>query len=173
MKKIISVGLFSFIASHAAVADSIEKDKVQLAQGLYAGAGVSYNDLDFGSVVSGADNESALGVQGFVGIPVSTAIKGIDAFAELGFFRTNNFKFGDRKERVTGVSGSVVLQRDLIEVDPKLYGLARVGIEFGDDDGVLMGVGAGYRILPNVEMRAEFVNKDLITSYQGSALIRF
>ena len=173
MKKIISASLFTLIASQGAFAEQAEKDNVQLPQGLYAGGGISYNDLDFGSVIDGADNESALGLQAFIGVPISTAIKGFDAFAELGFFRTNNFKFGEQKERITGVSGSAVIQRNLIEVDPNLYGLARIGIEFGDDDGVFMGVGAGYRILPNVEVRAEFVNKDLITSYQGNMLFRF
>ena len=43
----------------------------------------------------------------------------------------------------------------------------------GDDDGIFMGIGAGFRLTPKVELRAEFVNKDLITSYQANALIRF
>ncbi|MFT5118532.1 MAG: hypothetical protein ACI9NY_002073, partial [Kiritimatiellia bacterium] len=92
---------------------------------------------------------------------------------EVGFFRTNNFNFSGTKERVTGISGSIVLQRNLNEIDANLYGLGRIGLEVGDDDGILMGVGAGYRITPKVEVRLELVNKDLISSYQANALVRF
>ena len=77
------------------------------------------------------------------------------------------------KEKVLGLWGSLVLQKELNEIDPNLYGLARIGLELGDDDGIFMGVGAGYRLTPKVEVRAEFVNKDLISSYQANALFRF
>ena len=173
MKSVLSITLLTLAVSQSVLAEQAQNTS-PLPQGLYAGGGISYNDLDFGSVISGADNESALGLQAFVGLPLSTSIEGFDTFAELGFFRTDEFEFrGGKDEKVLGVSGSAVIQRDLAEVDPNLYGLARIGIEFGDDDGVFMGVGAGYRILPNVEVRAEFVNKDLITSYQANALVRF
>ena len=59
------------------------------------------------------------------------------------------------------------------EIDPKLYALARLGLEVGDDDGIFMGIGAGYRLTPKIDVRTEFVNKDLISSYQVNALIRF
>lgn len=174
MKKIIAASILAAIASQPVFAEQENNATAQLPQGLYAGGGISYNDLDFGSFISGASNESALGLQAFVGLPVSTSIDGFDTYAELGFFRTDEFDFGGgNKEKVLGISGSAVIQRDLNEIDSNLYGLARIGLEIGDDDGIFMGIGAGYRILPNVEARAEFVNKDLLTSYQANMLFRF
>jgi len=172
MKKIIISSLLALIASSAS-AEQAENTN-PLPNGLYVGGGISYNDLDFGSVINGAGNKSASGLQLFAGLPLNNSIQGINTYAELGFFQTKDFDFGPgNKSEVTGVSGSVVLEKDLSEIDPKLYALARLGIEVGDDDGIFMGIGAGYRLTPKVEVRTEFVNKDLISSYQVNALVRF
>lgn len=171
MKKIILTSLFALVASTAGAEQDTSSDSLS---GFYVGGGLSYNNLDFGSVVSGASNKSATGFQLFAGLPISTAIQGISTYAELGLFQTQEFDFGpNSKDDVTGISGSVVLEKDLSEIDPRLYALARLGLEVGDDDGVFMGIGAGFRITPKVEVRTEFVNKDLISSYQVNALVRF
>lgn len=172
MKKILITGLLALSTYPALANEQQENTVAKVPQGLYVGGGLSYNDLDFGSVVKGANNENALGLQAFAGLPIANSIDGFETFAEIGFFRTNKFDFG-KKKAVTGISGSVVLQKDLNEVDPNLYSLARIGLELGDDDGIFMGIGAGYRITPKIEVRAEFVNKDLISSYQANALFRF
>lgn len=170
MKNILLTSLIA-LAALPSVADD---HSAAATKGLYAGGGISYNNLDFGSVVKGADNESAAGFQLFAGVPIANTIENIDTFVEVGYFQTGTFDFGPgNKEKVNGISGSVVLHRNLSEIDPNLYGLARIGLEIGDDDGAFMGVGAGYRVTPKVEVRAEFVNKDLISSYQANALIRF
>jgi len=174
MKKILATGLLSLIAFQGMAADAAPQTGSQLPEGLYAGGGLNYNDLDMGSVFSGARNETALGFQIFAGLPIASSIDGFKTFAEVGFFRTSSFDFGPgNKQKVTGAWGSAVLQRDLNEIDPNLYGLARIGLDIGDDDGIFMGIGAGYRINQKVEVRAEFVNKDLLTSYQANALFRF
>lgn len=145
-----------------------------LPAGSYVGGGVNYNDMDLGSVIDGADNETATGIQFFAGLPLENNIEGFETFAEVGYLRTSEFDFGPgAKEKVTGIWGSAVMTKDLNELDPNLYGLARIGIDLGDDDGLFMGIGAGYRVAPKVEVRAEFVNKDLISSYQLNALIKF
>lgn len=142
--------------------------------GLYLGGGLSYNSIDLDSMFSGTDRETAPGFQLFAGLPIQSSISGFKTFAEVGFFQTDEFDFGsNNKERVRGVWGAAVLQRDLNEINPNLYALARAGIEVGDDDGVFMGVGAGYRVSSKVDVRAEFLNKDLLTSYQLNALVRF
>ena len=171
MKKIILTGVLALIASTATAEESVSTDTS--FSGLYLGGGLSYNNLDFGSVVSGASNKTATGFQLFAGLPLSNAISGIKTYAELGLFQTKKFNFGSGSDDVKGISGSVVLEKDLSELDPRLYALARLGLEVGDDDGIFMGIGAGFRLTPKVELRAEFVNKDLITSYQANALIRF
>jgi hypothetical protein len=172
MKKVLITSLLTLVA-HQALADDHATETTPLPTGLYVGGGISYNNLDFGSIIKGAGNEATMGLQLFTGLPIENAIDNIETFAEVGFFRTNNFNFSGTKERVTGISGSIVLQRNLNEIDANLYGLGRIGLELGDDDGILMGIGAGYRIAPKVDVRLEFVNKDLISSYQANALVRF
>ena len=171
MKKIIIASVLTLIAS-TATAEEVASTDTSFS-GLYLGGGLSYNNLDFGSVVSGASNKTATGFQLFAGLPLSNAISGIKTYAELGLFQTKKFNFSSGGDDVKGISGSVVLEKDLSEIDPRFYALARLGLEVGDDDGIFMGIGAGFRVTPKVELRAEFVNKDLITSYQANALIRF
>lgn len=175
MKKIIATSLLALIASSVNAEQATETTTANaLPNGLYLGGGLSYNYLDFGSVVNGADSEGATGFQLFAGLPIGNTIQGIKTYAELGLFQTQKFNFGQNsKDDVTGISGSMVLEKDLSEIDSRLYALARLGLEVGDDDGIFMGVGAGFRLTPKIEVRAEFVNKDLITSYQANALIRF
>ncbi|MBL4797777.1 MAG: hypothetical protein JKY50_10225 [Oleispira sp.] len=171
MKKIILTSFLALVASTVVAEQENTNDSLS---GLYVGGGLSYNNLDIGSIVSGASNKSATGFQLFAGLPLSNAIQGIKTYAELGLFQTQKFDFGpNSKDDVTGISGSVVLEKDLSEIDSRLYALARLGIEVGDDDGIFMGIGAGFRLTPKVEVRTEFVNKDLISSYQVNALIRF
>jgi hypothetical protein len=173
MKKIIITSLLALIASSANAEEQTASSNA-LPSGFYMGGGLSYNDLDFGSVVNGASNKSATGFQLFAGLPLGNSIQGINTYAELGLFKTKDFNFKDgHNNEVTGISGSVVLEKDLSEIDPKLYALARLGLEVGDDDGIFMGIGAGYRLTPKIDVRTEFVNKDLISSYQVNALIRF
>lgn len=169
MKPVLLSALMSaMIVSAPALAEP------ELPSGLYVGGGVSYNDLDFGSVLDNGADETAFGIQAFVGLPFDNNIEGFDTFAEIGFFRTDEFDFGNNvKEKVTGVNASVILQRDLNEIHENLYALGRAGFELGDDDGLLTGFGAGFRLTSRLDVRAEFVNKDLTTSYQANVLFRF
>jgi hypothetical protein len=160
MKKALITSLLTLVA-YQALADGHATDTTPLPTGLYVGGGISYNNLDFGSIIKGAGTETAMGLQLLAGLPIENAIDDIEIFAEVGFFHTKNFNFSGTKKRVAGISGSI------------LYGLGRIGLEVGDDDGILMGVGAGYRITPKVDVRLELINKDLISSYQANALIRF
>jgi hypothetical protein len=172
MKKALITSLLTLVA-YQALADGHATDTTPVPTGLYVGGGISYNNLDFGSIIKGAGSETAMGLQLFAGLPIENAIDDIEIFAEVGFFHTKNFNFSGTKKRVAGISGSIILQRNLNEIDANLYGLGRIGLEVGDDDGILMGVGAGYRITPKVDVRLELINKDLISSYQANALIRF
>jgi len=158
----------------AASSSAMAEQAVQLPQGFYAGGGINYNDLDLSSVADGASNETATGIQLFAGLPLANNIEGFNTFAEAGYFRTSEFDFGPGlEETVTGIWGAAVMTKDLNEINPNLYALGRIGIDLGDDDGIFMGIGAGYKINEKVDVRAEFVNKDLITSYQLNALYRF
>ena len=116
-------------------------------KGFYVGGGLNYNDLEFDSVVDGYDDESASGFQVFAGLPVTNKIDGFDesfsAFAEIGYSRTEYFDFGNGNKEKARLVGLCVTDPKLDEMQPNLYGLVRIGLDMGDDDGLFMGFGAG------------------------------
>lgn len=178
LKNILAASVLAVMTQQVFAEDmdvqNTESNNTNIPKGLYVGGGLNYNSIDAGSIFSGVDRETAVGFQLFAGIPIQSSIAGFKTFAEVGYFQTEDFNFGwGNKENVRGVWGAGVLQRDLNEIDPNLYAIARAGIEVGDDDGVFMGFGAGYRVSSKVDVRAEFLNKDLLTSYQLNALVRF
>ena len=61
MKKIIIASVLTLIASTTTAEEAASTDTS--FSGLYLGGGLSYNNLDFGSVVSGASNKTATGFQ--------------------------------------------------------------------------------------------------------------
>ena len=156
------------------LSDFTSPTSTALPKGSYVGASLSHNELDFGSVISNAGTETATGVQAFVGLPLDNNIEGINSTLEIGVSRTSEFTFKTgHKEKLMAWWGAVALQKDLPELHKNAYGLARIGYDLGDDDGVFMGIGAGYRLLPNIDVRGEFINKDLVSVYQASVVLRF
>jgi hypothetical protein len=55
-------------------------------------------------------------------------------------------------------------------VAPNVELLGRTGYDFGDDDGFLFGVGAGYIVNKNLKLRLEFVARDNVDSLQFNVL---
>ena len=51
--------------------------------------------------------------------------------------------------------------------------LARVGFDFGDDDGVLLGTGLQYKFTTKVAMRMEYVARQNVNSLQANVLFKF
>ena len=46
-------------------------------------------------------------------------------------------------------------------------------LDLGDDDGIFLGAGAGFKVNEQVGLRAEFINKDASSVYQVGALFHF
>jgi hypothetical protein len=51
-------------------------------------------------------------------------------------------------------------------VNPQVELLGRAGLDFGDDDGFMFGVGAGYIVNRNVKLRGEYVIRENVDSIQ-------
>jgi len=170
MKKLLS----TLVLSSAVFGSASVIAQPEALKDAYVGGGVSHNNLDFGSVVDGASDETANGFQFFVGKKFDNDISGFDTAIEVGYSQTEDFKWGPgAKDNVRGLWAAAVMTRDLDEVSDKLYGFGRLGYNLGDDDGLMMGVGAGYELNEKVDLRAEFLNQDLLTSYQFSAIYKF
>ncbi|MCY0964437.1 outer membrane beta-barrel protein [Parathalassolituus penaei] len=135
---------------------------------LQVGGGLSYNQID--SPFRHGHSEDANGVNMFVGYEFDSGWNAIDTSVEVGFNRTD--RFDEYHDNVAGPWVALVGQRAVREVDPRLSVIGRVGLDVGDDDGVLMGVGFGFMIDPAVQLRAEYINRDATTQMLGSVVVK-
>lgn len=167
MKKILSTLLLTSCASFS------QAELHPALEGVYMGGGISHNNIDLNSILDTGDNETAAGFQVFAGKDLPNSIDGFETAVEVSVSKTNDFNFGFKKKKVTGLMASAVIMRDLDEVAANLYAIAKFGVDVGDDDGMFMGIGAGYRLNSKIDLRAEYLNKDIITSFQLNASYNF
>ena len=64
-------------------------------------------------------------------------------------------------------------KKDLPEISRNLFAIGRAGLDFGDDDGLLLGAGAGFHLTPKVDVRGEYLAKNASTVYQASLVVNF
>ena len=94
---------------------------------------------------------------------------------EFGYSDTGDFynSNGNGDEDINGVWVAAVAEKYLPEIDPRLSVIGRGGLDLGDDDGIFLGAGAGFKVNEQVGLRAEFINKDASSVYQVGALFHF
>ncbi|MDH5258488.1 MAG: porin family protein [Gammaproteobacteria bacterium] len=168
MKKII--GLAVLMSAFSLTAQSFEFDEDKL----YAGGGLGYSNHD----VSGVDN--AIGFQFFGGYDLSDDVKigdKISLAAELGYATSGDFEssncptgFTCIGESANGLWANAVIDYD---IDGKISILGRAGLDFGDDDGLMFGVGGGYKIDDKLSARLEYVTRDHYSSLQANVVYDF
>jgi hypothetical protein len=122
------------------------------------GLGVSSN-----SVSGPVDDE--IGYQFFAAYNLTRVnlMDGVDSSVEAGLM-----DYGFKRDS-TGIWATYV-------VDGKIgagFGwLARLGLDLGDDSGLMAGVGAGYEINKKMDIRLEYVIRDEVDSLQFNFLYR-
>jgi hypothetical protein len=133
------------------------------ADQMYIGGGLGMNSL------SGFDD--AMGFQIFGGYNLGNmGTPGLKTAVEVGYMDSGDFEssvcfpiIGCPKTSAsglwaTGVAGYAIGQQlDLI---------GRVGLDFGDDDGLMLGVGLGYGMSKQMQIRGEYVIRDNVDSIQ-------
>jgi hypothetical protein len=169
MIKIISTTLLTLALSQSVLAENAENIVSFDLSKLYSGVGFSHNRIDHSSF--GGSDAKASGIQVFAGYKYGTR-NSLDISAEAGLIQTGKFVTG-LKEDADGVWVAGVVSKDLPEIDDKLSAIVRLGYGLGGDDGLLMGFGAQYRVLPQAFVRLEYLNKDLTQSYQVNAIYKF
>ncbi|MDQ2070299.1 outer membrane beta-barrel protein [Natronospira bacteriovora] len=166
MKK-IHLGLAAaagLMLSTSVMADGFEFDQ----SNMYFGGGVSNNS------VSGFD--SAFGFQVFGGYNFGEifGVDQLDFIVEAGFMNTDDFEantfFGTVTTSHSGLwtTGGVAYR-----FNPDWSFFGRAGLDFGDDDGFMIGGGAAYHLNENLELRGELVERDNITSVQFNVAYHF
>ena len=155
LKKIITAGaLVAALTSTNVSAISVDFDK------LYAGGGFASNSIP---------GASATGFQFFAGVPIDGIKMGkVKSAAEVGVMSSGDF--GAWIGSATGLWVNYVVT---MEFAKKMYGIGRAGVDLGDDSGPMVGFGAGYNLGKNIDIRAEYVIRDVINSLQMNAVYRF
>lgn len=132
-------------------------------QRLFLGAGITNNDLP--------NTDDGTGYQLFAGYGFGETAPNIEIDGEIGYMDTGDM---DRRGaagdvRAEGFWGNAVLR---LIMAPGIELLGRAGYDFGDDDGLMVGVGIGFGLTPLVQMRLEYVDRDNIDSYLLNFVLR-
>lgn len=143
------IGLIAMALSTVAVAQGLDTSK------LFFGAGLSSND------VSGSDN--ATGFQIFGGYGFGEVTKNVFIDAEVGYMDTGKMTKGGVNVDAKGLWANGVGR---LMVTPSVELIGRLGLDFGDDDGFMAGIGAGLLVTKNFKLRLEFVQRDDVNSVQ-------
>ena len=150
IKKLVSIAALMLMAN-LATAQQFDSSKI------YFGGGLSSNSL------SGFDD--ATGYQVFGGYPLDVDLGGGQLSVEVGYMDSGSFEydfFGTTLEtEATGFWSTAVGEWQLNE---SLNLIGRLGMDFGDDDGIMFGGGIGYSMTDNMDLRGEYVIRDNIDS---------
>jgi len=139
---------------------------------IYIGGAVNHNVIDS---PFGGDELDANGYSIFGGYKFKNSVPDLITSAELGYSDTGDFfdSNGNGDEDINGIWVAAVAEKFLPEIDPRLSVIGRGGLDLGDDDGIFLGAGAGFKVNDKVGLRAEFINKDASSVYQFGAIFNF
>jgi len=143
------IGLIGLALSSVAGAQGFDASK------LFFGGGLSSND------VSGSDN--ATGYQIFGGYGFGEVTRNVFIDAEIGYMDTGNMTRGGVNVKAKGLWANGVGR---LLVTPNIELIGRLGLDFGDDDGLMAGIGVGFLVTKNLKLRLEYVQRDDVNSVQ-------
>ena len=147
--RVMAIALIGMALSSVAVAQGLDTSK------LFFGAGLSSND------VSGSD--SATGYQIFGGYGFGEVTPKVFIDAEVGYMDTGNMTRRGGNVKANGLWANGVGR---LMLAPSIELIGRLGLDFGDDDGLMAGIGAGVLLSKNFKLRLEFVQRDNVNSVQ-------
>jgi len=148
--RVVVIGIIGMALSSVAVAQGVDTSR------LFFGAGVSSNE------VSGSD--SATGWQIFGGYGFGEVTRNVFIDAEVGYMDTGNMnRSGGGDVKANGLWANGVGR---LTVAPSVELIGRLGLDFGDDDGLMAGIGVGFLLSKNVKLRLEYVERDSVESVQ-------
>jgi hypothetical protein len=145
----MAIALIGMALSSVAVAQGLDTSK------LFFGAGLSSND------VSGSD--SATGYQIFGGYGFGEVTPKVFIDAEVGYMDTGNMTRRGGNVKANGLWANGVGR---LMLAPSIELIGRLGMDFGDDDGLMAGIGVGFLLTRSLKLRLEFVQRDNVDSVQ-------
>ena len=111
--------------------------------------------------------DDAIGFQAFGGYRFDDSLINVDNVslsAEAGYMTTGDFEtsFGGDIS-VDGIWGAAVTDYAFNE---QISGIVRLGLDLGDDDGLLFGFGGEYHLNDKIGIRGEYVIRSNVDSLQ-------
>lgn len=173
MRKILMMaGLFIFTSSIAVAADNFKPKAFDFGR-MYFGAGVSSNEITDTGLTRTVRYDRANGYQILVGYDLGMRAKDFRVLVEVGYQDSGEFKgkvkatSANADERLRGPWASAIVSYEFV---PRFDGFLRLGYDGGDDKGLMMGAGVGYKIIKNFTLRLEGVSRNDTNSLQVNAI---
>jgi opacity protein-like surface antigen len=139
---------------------------INIEDNLYFGGGIGINDL------SGFDD--ATGFQVFAGYDLDYRLGKASLAGEVGYMDSGDFerdvvipgfgRFSTDEQNVDGLWTTGVISLPVGAVNL----IGRAGLDFGDDDGFMVGGGVGIDLSREWELRFEYVMRDNVDSLQAN-----
>lgn len=160
MKKIVLLAaLISLVTTVYAEESAID------AKRIYVGGGLGFND------VSGSN---AQGFQFLAGYDFNFKINDdISSALEFGYTDSGKFNYYDGGGNNKAIKGAWVSMVESVPLSSKTDMLARLGYDFGDDDGFMIGAGTQYKFNTKAAMRMEYIARQHVSSLQVNVLFKF
>jgi len=165
MKKV--AGLLIVIASVLASPVTVQAEGLKLdAKRFYVGGGLNFNSLP--------GVGSSRGFQFVGGYEFGFKLnEDITTSLELGYMDSGNFDRLNTAGDVDEASGLWVAAVESVPLGNKTDMLARIGYDFGDDDGFLLGAGMQYKFDTKLALRMEYVTREHVNGLQVNVLVKF
>lgn len=135
---------------------------------IYFGGGLGLNSVDSLAFSDG------IGYQIFGGYDLPVRMGKGTLAIEAGYMDSGDIDYGvswwgTPTIRAKGLWGNAVFS---LPLQNKLSLLARAGLDIGDDDGLMIGAGFGLKINNRMEIRGEYVMRDIVDSLQFNLIMR-
>ena len=160
MKKIV------FLLALMSMVSSVNAEKGIDAKRIYGGAGLGFNNL--------SGEGSSRGFQLFAGYDFDFKINDdISTAVEIGYMDSGKFDKLNSAPKTGAAKGLWLAAVESVPLSSKTDLLVRLGFDFGDDDGFLIGTGFRYKFTTKVAMRMEYVARQHINGLQADVIFNF
>ncbi len=163
MRKVLATSTLMFlavIASPGVQAEGLD------AKNFYLGGGLTFNSLP--------GVGSARGFQFFGGYEFDFKLnEDISTAVEIGYMDSGDFDHIDNNGNFGDATGLWAAMVESVPLSSKADMLVRLGYDFGDDDGLLIGAGLQYKFDTKLALRMEYVVREHIDGLQANLLFKF
>lgn len=156
------------LASQVATAEGFKFNKEQA----YVGGALGYNSFS-NDTFDSVDN--AVGFQVFGGYDLGYKLADqVNTLVEVGYMSTGDFEIKNCTSNpffsctIDALQGLWAAGLVSYPINPQVELLGRLGLDLGDDDGLMFGFGGGYDINDKFNVRAEYVIRDSTNSLQAN-----